>query len=101
MRRREFIAGLSSAAAWPAATRARFELLPDVPTIAESGYKDYEANLWFGLFAPAKTPKGVVSQLARWFGAALRDAEVRAKLVAQGLYPAAMCDADFGAFLRK
>jgi tripartite-type tricarboxylate transporter receptor subunit TctC len=66
-----------------AASRTRFELLPDVPTIAESGYKDYEANLWFGLFAPAKTPKDTVSQLAGWFGAALQAAEVKTKLVAQ------------------
>jgi tripartite-type tricarboxylate transporter receptor subunit TctC len=83
------------------ASRTRIDLLPDVPTIAESGYKDYEANLWFGLFAPAKTPKDMVSQLSGWFGAALQDAEVKAKLVAQGLYPAGICGADFEAFLRK
>ena len=83
------------------ASRTRIDLLPDVPTIAEFGYKDYEANLRFGLFAPAKTPKDTVSQLAGWFGAALQDAEVRAKLVAQGLYPAGICGTDFEAFVRK
>jgi len=38
-------------------SRMRVESLPDVPTVAESGYKDYEVEVWYGLFAPAKTPK--------------------------------------------
>ena len=75
--------------------------MPDVPTIAESGYKDYEASLWFGLFAPAKTPQAIVSQLADWLRAALLVPEVKAKLVEQGLYPAGICGADFGAFIHK
>jgi tripartite-type tricarboxylate transporter receptor subunit TctC len=37
--------------------------LPDVPTVAELGYKDFEANTWFALFAPAKTPPAVLDQL--------------------------------------
>jgi tripartite-type tricarboxylate transporter receptor subunit TctC len=51
-------------------SRTRAEALPDVPTVAESGYKDYDVEQWFGLFAPAKTPKERVSQLAGWFTAA-------------------------------
>jgi tripartite-type tricarboxylate transporter receptor subunit TctC len=42
----------------------RIEPSPEVPTFAESGYPDYEVDTWFGLWAPAKTPKGAVSQLA-------------------------------------
>jgi tripartite-type tricarboxylate transporter receptor subunit TctC len=72
-----------------------------VPTVAESGYKDYDVEQWFGLFAPAKTPKETVSQLAGWFTAALQMPEVKAKLIAQGLYPVGMCGADFGAFFSK
>ena len=83
------------------ATRTRIEALPEVPTVAESGYKDYEVNLWWGLFAPAKTPKETVSQIAGWFTAAMQASEVKAKLVAQGFYPVGMCGADFGALLRK
>jgi tripartite-type tricarboxylate transporter receptor subunit TctC len=83
------------------ASRTRIEFLPGVPTIAESGYKDYEANLWFGLFAPARTPRNTVSQLAGWFSAALEVPEVKAKLIAQGMYPVGMCGTDFGAYLRK
>jgi tripartite-type tricarboxylate transporter receptor subunit TctC len=56
---------------------------------------------WFGLFAPAKTPKKIVSQLVGWFTAALQIPEVKAKLAIQGLYPVGICGADFGAFIRK
>jgi tripartite-type tricarboxylate transporter receptor subunit TctC len=53
------------------------------------------------LFAPAKTPKEAVSQLADWFAAAMQAPEVKAKLVARGLYPVGMCGADFGDCFRK
>jgi tripartite-type tricarboxylate transporter receptor subunit TctC len=72
-----------------------------VPTVAESGYKDYDAKQWFRLFAPAKTPKETVSQLVGWFTAALQVPEVKAKLAIQGLYLVGICGADFGAFIRK
>ena len=73
----------------------------DLPTIAESGYQDYEVDVWFGLFAPAITPKETVSDLAGWFTAAMQVPDVRAKLAAIGLYPMEMCGADFGALIRK
>jgi len=63
------------------ASRQRIEPLPEVPTIIEAGYEDIEADVWNGLFAPAKTPKETVSQLAEWFTAALQVADVKAKLV--------------------
>ena len=81
-------------------TKIRIEPLPDVPTVAESGYKDYQADFWLGVIAPAKTPKETVSQLAAWFTAAAQAPEVNLKLVAQGLYPTVTCGADFTAFLR-
>ena len=59
------------------ATQTRIEALPDVPTMAESGYKDSEGGLWYGLAAPAKTPKETVSQLAGWFIAALQVSTLR------------------------
>jgi tripartite-type tricarboxylate transporter receptor subunit TctC len=79
----------------------RIETLPDVPTLAESGYKEAEVDGWTGLVAPAKTPKETVSQLAGWFIAAMQVAEVRAKLVVQGQFPVGLCGADFAADLRK
>jgi tripartite-type tricarboxylate transporter receptor subunit TctC len=79
----------------------RIESLPDVPTVAESGFYGYEAEAWFGLFAPAKTPKETIVRLAGWVTAAMREPQLRAKLVVQGLYPVGMCGAEFGAFIRK
>jgi tripartite-type tricarboxylate transporter receptor subunit TctC len=82
---------------WP----TRLELLPDVPTVAESGYGDYQTEGSFGIVAPAKTPAATVSQLADWFSAALQVVTVKTKLATQGLFPAAICGADFAAYLRK
>jgi tripartite-type tricarboxylate transporter receptor subunit TctC len=79
----------------------RIEPLPDVPTVAESGYPDYEVDQWFGLWAPAKTPKEAVSQLAGWFTAALQTLEIKQKLVAQGLFPVGVCAAGFDSYLRR
>ena len=82
------------------ASGMRLEALPDVRTVHEFGYRDYEVDIWYGLVAPARTPKEAIAQLADWFTAAMRVPEVRAKLAVQGLDPAAMCGADFGALLR-
>ena len=82
------------------ATRTRIDLLPDIPAVAET-YEDFESEGWLGLVAPAKTPKETVMQLAGWFTAALQEPDVKAKLVAQGLFPDATCAADFRAFIRK
>ena len=82
-------------------SQTRVQALPDVPTITESGYKDFEAQVRLWLFAPAKTPKETVSQVAGWFTAAMKVPEINAKLVGQGLYPVGMCGADFGAYIRK
>jgi tripartite-type tricarboxylate transporter receptor subunit TctC len=84
-----------------AASATRIKALPDVPTVAESGYRDYEVDIWQGLFAPAKTPKDILSRLAGWFSAALEVPELNAKLEVQGLYPGRRCGADFTSFLRK
>ena len=75
--------------------------LPDLPTVSESGFKDFETDVWFGLAAPAKTPKETTSQLIDWFSAALLAPEVKAKLIAVALYPNPKCGADFGAHLRR
>jgi tripartite-type tricarboxylate transporter receptor subunit TctC len=68
--------------------------LPEVPTVAESGYPDYEVDVWIGLWAPAKTPKEAISQLAGWFTAALQT--LKQKPAAQGLFPVGVCAAGFG-----
>jgi tripartite-type tricarboxylate transporter receptor subunit TctC len=83
------------------ASPSRIEPLPDLPTVAESGYKGYEVDLWYGVVAPAKTPRQSIDQLADLFTAALRTPDVKRKLVAQGMFPVGMCGTDFGAFLRR
>ena len=77
----------------------RIEPLPDLPTVAESGYRDIETDVWFGLMAPAHTPKQTIAQLIDWFSAALLAPEVKSKLTAQALYPNPKCGADFEAHL--
>jgi tripartite-type tricarboxylate transporter receptor subunit TctC len=79
----------------------RIEPLPDVPTIAEVGFKDYEAESWNGLVAPVKTPKETLALLIGWLTAALQASEMKPKLAAQGLFPVQLCGADYGALLRK
>jgi tripartite-type tricarboxylate transporter receptor subunit TctC len=82
-------------------SRARIAVLPELPTVAESGYSDYGFEGWFGALAPAKTPQKTVAELVDWFATALQTTEIRAALVAQGLYPVGLCGADFAALLRR
>jgi tripartite-type tricarboxylate transporter receptor subunit TctC len=82
-------------------TPARIEQLPDVPTVAESGYKDFVAEFFVGLIAPAKTPKDTVSQIGAMFMAAMQPPDIKAKLAALGLFPNGTCGADFAAILHK
>jgi tripartite-type tricarboxylate transporter receptor subunit TctC len=91
--------GSLRALATGAQTRTPF--LPDVPTVAESGFKDYDLDIWYGLVAPAKTPNGAVAQLASWSSAAVKNAEMKPKLLAQGLTSVGSCGADFASLLRK
>jgi tripartite-type tricarboxylate transporter receptor subunit TctC len=81
--------------------RTRLESLPAVPTIDESGYKGYEAEIWYGLFAPAKTPAEATGRLAGWFAAAVQDAGIKAKLAVQGLHPVGLCGDQFREQVRR
>jgi tripartite-type tricarboxylate transporter receptor subunit TctC len=79
----------------------RVPAMPDVPSVAESGYKGYVAEIWIGLFTPAHTPSTTVSQITGWFEAALHAQETRNKLLGLGLIPNGTCGAGFAAFIRK
>jgi tripartite-type tricarboxylate transporter receptor subunit TctC len=81
--------------------KSRTDTLPDVPTVAESGYKDYEAEVWFGLVAPAKTPADTIARLAGWLVAALQVPDIKSKLMTLGLYPVGTCGAAYGAHIRQ
>ena len=62
----------------------RSPALPNVPTMAESGFADLSLSAWIGLFAPVKTPRQIIDQLNRAVQAAL-DAEMKAKLAENGV----------------
>jgi tripartite-type tricarboxylate transporter receptor subunit TctC len=83
------------------ASRARIDVLPGVPTIAESGYPDFEVEGWFGLFAPARTPRQTLSDLATSFAAAIREPTLRDKLASVALYPDEMGGDELRALIRK
>lgn len=69
-------------------TRERLEALPQVPTVIEQGYKDYEAAVWFALAAPAGTPPDIIQKISTELQRSLEDPGTRTKLVGAGLYPA-------------
>ena len=79
----------------------RTELLPDVPTFAEAGFPGVHTKLWFGIFAPGKTPDETQSRLAAMFSTAIRSADLKSKLIFQGLYPTGICGAEFRDFVRS
>jgi len=62
----------------------RLDALPDLPTVAQSGYKDFEADQWYGVVAPAGTPREVISKLNAQINAALNTPELKARLAAEG-----------------
>lgn len=74
----------------------RSDDLPDVPTFAESGYKDFDAVTWFGLAGPAGMPADVVARLGKALDAALQAPETRRLFQAQGAAVRASTPAAFG-----
>ena len=78
----------------------RSSSLPDVPTVAQSGFKDFDVSTWYGLFAPAGTPAAVVTLLNAEVNKLLGTAEMKAAIHAQGAEPLALTPAQFDALLR-
>lgn len=78
----------------------RTDDLPQVPTVAESGYKGFEAVTWFGLLGPAKLPANIVTTLNSELNKALSSPDLRKKLGEQGLDVAASTPEQFGKLIR-
>src|SRR5438309_719737 len=97
------ISQIRSGRARPIATTGakRAALMPDVPTVAESGFPGYEALNWYGYLAPAKTPKEIVDRLARDIGRALANPQVVAALNKTGVEPLAMTPEEFGKYIER
>ena len=79
----------------------RGPLFPDVPTIAESGYPDFEASIWFGFFAPAGVPPAVTARIAKAVQVGLADADVQSKMRGQGVEIIAGDPSRLDAYLRS
>ena len=76
-------------------SRERDALVPEVPTIAESGVSGYESILWFGLLTSARTPQSIVSRINREVARILREPELRARWLPIGLEPRPTTPAQF------
>ncbi|QPF90485.1 Bug family tripartite tricarboxylate transporter substrate binding protein [Bradyrhizobium commune] len=84
------------------ASRMRASSAPDIPTIAELGFADYEEeNVWFGIVVPARTAQDRIAQLETWLRAVMQAPDMEARLAALELHPAVLCGADFATFLHR
>lgn len=92
-------AGKLRALAVTSATRSTS--LPDVPTVAESGYKGFDVSTWYGLFVPTGTPKEIVARLNSEVNKLLETPEMKNAIHAQGAEPQAMTPERLSALLQK
>ena len=71
-------------------------MLPDVPTFAEAGFADYDAPIWFGFIAPAKTPAAAMSRIHDELGKAVAKPAIRELFQKQGARAFTIPSAEFG-----
>jgi tripartite-type tricarboxylate transporter receptor subunit TctC len=81
-------------------TPKRLPILPDVPTISESGVKDYDVQSWYGVWMPAGTPKAIVKKVSNEISEIFKMPEVQKHLAALGTTPISSTPEEFGAFER-
>jgi tripartite-type tricarboxylate transporter receptor subunit TctC len=79
----------------------RSEALPEVPAIAEAGLPGYESVQWYGLLAPAGTPRDIVARIHAETARALRLPDVRERLAADGAEPVGSAPEEFAAFIKS
>lgn len=82
-------------------TAKRSEAVPDLPTVAESGYPDFEATTWHGLVAPAKTPRPVIDRLAQTTREVLKEPDVQKRLSALGVEVVGDTPVEFAAYIKS
>jgi tripartite-type tricarboxylate transporter receptor subunit TctC len=83
------------------ATPKRSQAMPDVPTVAESGFADFDVSLWYSILAPAGTPKEIVARLSAEIAKALEVPEVRERLTQQGFDVSYLNSAEMTALMRR
>jgi tripartite-type tricarboxylate transporter receptor subunit TctC len=79
----------------------RSQSLPELPTIAEAGVKGYEVSTWYGVLAPAKTPKAIVTRLHGEIVKLIAVPDTREKLLTQGFEPVGSTPDEFGAYIKS
>jgi tripartite-type tricarboxylate transporter receptor subunit TctC len=79
----------------------RLSALPDVPTVAESGYKDFEADQWYGVVAPAGTPREIVNKLNLQINQSLTSNELKTRLTNEGAIATPTTPEAFGQLIVK
>ena len=79
----------------------RFELLPDVPTIAEAGVAGYESVAWYGLFAPVATPADIIRRINTETVAILQSDDVRRRLTELGIIPVSSTPEAFATYVKS
>ena len=82
-------------------TAKRSALLPDLPTVSEAGLEGFDANNWYGLVVPAKTPRAIIDQLNAEVSKVLAMPDVKTTLFNQGLDPAPGTPEQFGAYIKS
>jgi tripartite-type tricarboxylate transporter receptor subunit TctC len=80
-------------------SKTRFSVFPDVPTFDEQGLRDFDGSGWFGIAAPAATPRAIVMKLNSAVVAALNEPEVARRIRTVGMEPAPMTPEQFSAFI--
>jgi tripartite-type tricarboxylate transporter receptor subunit TctC len=78
----------------------RSPVVPDVPTVIESGYPDYELSVWWGIAAPAGAPKANLDKLRRELAAVIRDPATQKRLLAEAAEPLNLAPAELQAKIR-
>ena len=82
-------------------TPKRTQALPDVPSIAEAGVPGYEATQWFGVLAPAGTPRPIIDRMHQEIVRALRTADVKERITAEGMEVVASSPEEFAGYIKS
>ena len=82
-------------------SKMRNAAVPDIPSVAEQGYANFEIGLWFGVWAPAATPPAIVKKINQDINQAMQDPEVKAAYESKGIKATPMSPAEFTKFVRE
>ena len=82
-------------------SKTRNPAIPDIPSIAEQGYANFEIGLWFGVWAPAGTPAAIVNKINQDINKAMQDPEVKTAYETKGIKATPMSPAEFTKFVRE